>query len=94
MPKSSIPDENGVTIKVCRIKLFYGLQGLTGYDLSNRCAELLKDRKFHFFYPRQENYFMTIHAVVQVPVKCKLANAYQLPSAQPSTHIVQIRVQL
>jgi hypothetical protein len=51
VPKSFMLDENGVAIKARRIELFYGLQGLTGYDLSNRCAELLEDRKFRFLYP-------------------------------------------
>ena len=51
VPKSSMPDGNGVTVKARRIELFYGLQGLTGYDLGNRCAELLEDRKFRFLYP-------------------------------------------
>jgi hypothetical protein len=34
-----------------RIELFYGLQGLTGYDRSNRRDELLEDRKFRILYP-------------------------------------------
>jgi hypothetical protein len=59
-----MPDENGVTVKARRIELFYGFRGLIGYDLSNRCAELLEDRKFRFLYPDPSVCYPTMTSLI------------------------------
>jgi len=51
MHKSTAPNHNGTTIKARRIKLFYGLHGLSGFERSIKCINLLEDKKYLFLYP-------------------------------------------